>query len=54
MILGLCKQVELQKVLDKMPGKQSDEAQVNEIAETEIRVVEPAQALFEKNKDKEH
>ena len=53
-ILGLCKQVELQKVLDKMPRKQSDEAQVNEIIETEIRVVEPSQAVFGENTDKEH
>ena len=53
-ILGLCKQVELQKVLDKMPRKQSDEAQVNDISETEIRVVEPSQALFGENTDKEN
>ena len=53
-ILGLCKQVELQKVLDKMPRKQSNEAQVNEIPETEIRVAEPSQALFGQNTDKEH
>ena len=53
-ILGLCKQAELQKVLDKMPRKQSDEAQFNEISETEIRVVEPSQALFSENTDKEN
>ena len=53
-ILGLCKQVELQKVLDKMPRKQSDEAQFNETPETEIRVVEPSQALFGESTDKEH
>ena len=41
-ILGLCKQVELQKVLDKMPIKQSNEAQVKEIPETEIGVAELA------------
>ena len=53
-ILGLCKQVELQKVLDKLPIKQSNEAQVKEIPETEIGVAEPSQALFGKNTDKEH
>ena len=53
-ILGLCKQVELQKVLDKMPSKNPNEAQVNEISETEIGVVEPSQALFNENTDKEH
>ncbi len=53
-ILGLCKQVELQKVLDKMPRKQSNEAQVSEIPETEIGVVEPSQAVFGEITDKEH
>ncbi len=53
-ILGLCKQVELQKVLDKMPSNKSNEAQVNETSETEIGVVEPSQALFNVNTDKEH
>ena len=53
-ILGLCKQVELQKVLDKMPRKKSNEAQVDEITEAEIGVVEPSQALFNENTDKEH
>ena len=53
-ILGLCKQVELQKVLDKMPIKQSNEALVNEVPETERGVAEPSQALFGENTDKEH
>ena len=53
-ILGLCKQVELQKVLDKMPRKKSNEAQVDEITEAEIGVVEPSEALFGENTDKEH
>ena len=53
-ILGLCKQVELQKVLDKMPRKKSAEYQVNEVPEAEIGVVEPSQALFGENTDKEH
>jgi hypothetical protein len=53
-ILGLCKQVELQKVLDKMPSKNPKEAQDNEVSETELGVVEPSQALFNKNTDKEH
>ena len=52
-ILGLCKQVELQKVLDKMLSKNPNEAQVNEISETELGVVEPSQALFNENTDKE-
>ena len=29
-------------------------SQVNEISETEIGVVEPSQALFSENTDKEH
>ena len=53
-ILGLCKQIELQKVLDKIPSKNSNEAQVNEVSETEIGVLEPSQALFSENTDKEH
>ena len=53
-ILGLCKQIELQKVLDKIPRKISNEAQVNEISETKIGAVEPSQALFGENTDKEH
>ena len=53
-ILGLCKQIELQKVLDKMPSKNPNDAQVNEISETELGVVEPSQALFNENTDKEH
>ena len=53
-ILGLCKQVELQKVIDKMPRKQSNEAQVSKIPETEIGVVEPSQAVFGEITDKEH
>ena len=53
-ILGLCKQIELQKVLDKIPRKNSDGAQVNENSETDIGVVEPSQAIFGENTDKEH
>ncbi len=53
-ILGLCKQLELQKVLDKIPRKISNETQVNEISQTKIGVVEPSQALFGENTDKEH
>ena len=37
-----------------MPSKKSNEAQVNEISETEIGVAEPSQALFGENTDKEH
>ena len=53
-ILGLCKQIELQKALDKIPRKNSNEAQVSEVSETEIGLVEPSQALFGENTDKEH
>ena len=53
-ILGLCKQIELQKVLDKISSKNPNEAQVNEISETELGVIEPSQALFNENTDKEH
>ena len=47
-ILGLCKQIELQKVLDKIPRKISNEAQVNEISETKIGVVEPSKLYLVK------
>ena len=53
-ILGLCKQLELQKVLDKISRKNSNEVQVNDISKTEIGVGEPSQALFGENPDKDH
>ena len=53
-ILGLCKQIELQKVLDKMPKKESSELQVNLGSEIDIGVMEPSQTLFSENPDKEN
>ena len=52
-ILGLCKQTELQKVLDKVTKKESSALQGNIGSETDIGVMEPAQSLFSKNLDKE-
>ena len=52
-ILGLCKQIELQKVLDKIPKKETSELKGNIDSETDIGVMEPAQSLFSKNPDKE-
>ena len=52
-MLGLCKQTELQKVLDKVPKKESSELQVNVDSETDTGVMEPAQSLFGKNQAKE-
>jgi hypothetical protein len=37
-----------------MPIKQSNEAQVKEMPETEMGVAEPSQALFDENTDKEN
>ena len=53
-MLGLCKQTELQKVLDKVPKKDSSELQGNTGSETDIGVMEPAQSLFGKNLSKEN
>ena len=53
-ILGLCKQIELQKVLDKIPKKESSELQGNMSSETDIGVMEPARSLFSENLDKEN
>ena len=45
-ILGLCKQTELQKILDKIPKEKSNEQKVNTSSDTEISVVEPSKSLF--------
>ncbi len=45
-ILGLCKQIELQKILDKIPKENSNEQKVNMSSDTEISVVEPSKSLF--------
>ena len=53
-MLGLCKQIELQKVLDKIPSKTLNEIQENMDSETDIGVTEPSQSLFSESSDKEH
>ena len=53
-ILGLCKQVELQAVLDKMPKKESSDLLGNRASETEIGVMEPSQSLFSDNTNGEN
>ena len=53
-ILGLCKQIELQKVLDKIPKKDSSELQGNLGSGRDIGVMEPSQSLFSENPDKEN
>ena len=50
-ILGLCKQIELQKILDKIPREKSDEQKINTSSDTEINVVEPSKSLFSDNLD---
>ena len=50
-ILGLCKQIELQKILDKIPREKSDEQKINMSSDTEINVVEPSKSLFSDNLD---
>ena len=50
-ILGLCKQIELQKILDKIPKEKSNEQKVNVSSDTEISVVEPSKSLFSGNLD---
>jgi len=45
-ILGLCKQIELQKILDKIPREKSNEQKINMSSDTEINVVEPSKSLF--------
>ena len=53
-ILGLCKQVELQAVLDKMPKKEPSGLLGNRDSETEIGVMEPSQSLFSDNTNGEN
>ncbi len=50
-ILGLCKQIELQKILDKIPREKSEEQKINMSSDTEINVVEPSKSLFRDNLD---
>ena len=50
-ILGLCKQIELQKILDKIPREKSNEQKINMSSDTEINVVEPSESLFSDNLD---
>ncbi len=50
-ILGLCKQIELQKILDKIPREKSNEQKINMNSDTEINVVEPSKSLFSDNLD---
>ena len=42
MILGLCKQIELQKILDKLPKEKSNEPEAGMGSDTEIGVMEPS------------
>ena len=50
-ILGLCKQIELQKILDKIPREKPNEQKINISSDTEINVVEPSKSLFSDNLD---
>ena len=50
-ILGLCKQIELQKILDKIPREKPNEQKINMSSGTEINVVEPSKSLFSDNLD---
>ena len=50
-ILGLCKQIELQKILDKIPKEKSNEQKENMSSDTEISVVEPSKSIFNDNLD---
>ena len=53
-ILGLCKQIELQNVLDKLPKENSYEPQAEMGSETEIGVLEPSKSLFSNNSHQEN
>ena len=48
-MLGLCKQVELQAVLDKIPKKETNESLGKRSSETDIGVMEPSQSLLSEN-----
>ena len=54
MILGLCKQIELQKILDKLPKEKSDEPEGGMGSDTEIGVMEPSESLFSNNSHQEN
>ena len=53
-MLGLCKQIELEKVLDKISSKKSNDIKENIDSETDVGVMEPSQSLFSESPDKEH
>ena len=53
-ILGLCKQIELQKVLDKLPKEQSNESEVGIGSKAELGMMEPSQSIFSEKSSKEH
>ena len=50
-ILGLCKQIELQKILDKIPKEKSNEQKENMSSDTEISVLDPSKSIFSDNLD---
>ncbi len=52
-ILGLCKQIELQKVLDKLPREVTNQKESDTTPDVEIGVMEPSKSLFSKESDKE-
>ena len=53
-ILGLCKQIELQKILDKLPKEKSNEPEAGMGSDTEIGVMEPSESLFSNNSHQEN
>ena len=53
-ILGLCKQIELQKILDKLPKEKSSEPEAGTGSDTEIGVMEPSESLFSNNSHQEN
>ena len=53
-MLGLCKQIELQKVLDKIQSKKPNEITENMDSETDIGVMEVPQSLFKESPDEGH
>ena len=53
-ILGLCKQSELQKVLDQLPKEKSNELGASMGSKTELGVMEPSKSLFSINSQQEN
>ena len=53
-ILGLCKQIELQKILDKLPKEKSNEPEGGMGSDTEIGVMGPSESLFSNNSHQEN